>query len=244
MVLRIIVQVIIIFIFLLSNVWSQTYQKKVSNLTIGLIEYEPGDWNSDQTALAELTKFINENTNIPIISVNRDVELRVKIGSNDFFKTKYIYMTGHGELRKNGSWQGLKLKPNEIKDLRKHLLKGGFLHIDDNYNFDKTVFSEMKKVFPDKEWVVLSEDHAIFNSYYRFNNGLPKIHKHDNKKAQALALFDNNRMIALYTLESDLGDGWESNEEHEKITGKKLNPEKRIEALKMGTNILIFALSQ
>ena len=244
MVLRIIVQVIIIFIFLLSNVWSQTYQKKVSNLTIGLIEYEPGDWNSDQTALAELTKFINENTNIPIISVNRDVELRVKIGSNDFFKTKYIYMTGHGELRKNGSWQGLKLKPNEIKDLRKHLLKGGFLHIDDNYNFDKTFFKEIKKVFPEKEWIVLPKNHEIFNIHYIFNDGLPKIHKHDNKKPEALALFHNNKIIALYTLECDLGDGWETNEEHERITGTKLPYEKRQEALKMGVNIIIFALKQ
>ena len=244
MVLRIIVQVIIPFIFLLSTLLGQNYKKNISNLKIGLIEYEPGDWNSDQTALSELIKFINENTNIPVMPIKRDVELRMKIGSNDFFKTKYIYMTGHGELRNNGQWQGLKLKPDEIKALRTHLLKGGFLHIDDNYNFDKTFFPEMKKVFPDKEWIILSNKHNIFNSYYTFDNGLPKIHKHDNKEPKALALFHNNKIIALYTLESDLGDGWESNEEHERITGKKLNPQKRIEALKMGTNILVFSLSQ
>ena len=168
----------------------------------------------------------------------------MKIGSNDFFKTKYIYMTGHGELRNNGAWQGLKLKEDEIKNLRKHLLSGGFLHIDDNYNFDKTFFKEIKKVFPEKEWGVLAKNHKIFNIYYKFNNGLPKIHKHDNKEPQALALFHNNRIIALYTLECDLGDGWESDSEHERVTGEKLAPNKRQEALKMGTNIIIFALSQ
>tara|TARA_Y100001970_G_scaffold139905_1_gene172212 strand:- start:5845 stop:6576 length:732 start_codon:yes stop_codon:yes gene_type:complete len=243
MVLKSIVQIIILLIFI-NNIIAEIYDTKNFQFKIGLIEYEPGDWNSDQTALAELISFINTNTNIPIMSIKRDEELKMKLGSNNFFKTQYIYMTGHGELRNNGLWQGIKLKDNEIKALRKHLLNGGFLHIDDNYNFDKTFFSEMKKVFPDKEWVVLPNEHKIFNIYYQFNNGLPKIHKHDNKEPKMLALFDNNRIIALYTIESDLGDGWESNEEHERITGEILNPQKRLEALKMGANILIFALSQ
>tara|TARA_Y100001970_G_scaffold8414_1_gene9815 strand:- start:7552 stop:8283 length:732 start_codon:yes stop_codon:yes gene_type:complete len=243
MVLRIIVQGIIPIIICISIIRGESYQNKISNFKIGLIKYEPGDWNSDQTALSELIDFINENTNIPIMPVNRDVELKVKIGSNNFFKTKYIYMTGHGELRGNG-WQGLKLKSNEIQALRTHLLNGGFLHVDDNYNFDKTFFPEIKKVFPEKDWVELSNEHNIFKSYYQITDGLPKIHKHDNKKPKALALFHNEKIIVLYTLESDLGDGWESNEEHQRITGKKLSVEKRMQALKMGTNILVFALSQ
>ena len=243
MVLRIIVQMIISTIFLSAGLFGQNYTN-FSNFRIGLVQYEPGDWNSDQTALSELLNFINNNTNIPIENISRDLELKVKIGSNDFFKTKYLYMTGHGELRGNGKWKGIKLKKDEINNLRLHLLNGGFLHIDDNYNFDKTFFSEMKKVFPEKEWVILPHDHDIFNIYYIFNDGLPKIHKHDNKNPKALALFNDNKIIALYTLESDLGDGWESNLEHERITGYKLDPLKRENALKMGTNILIFALSQ
>ena len=243
MVLRFIVQAIILLLYF-SGIIAQNNYMQNFQFKIGLIEYEPGDWNSDQTALSELIKFVNENTNIPIMAPIRDDELKLKIGSNDFFKTQYIYMTGHGELRNNGSWQGVKLKSHEIKALRKHLLNGGFLHVDDNYNFDKTFFPEIKKVFPDKEWVALTNNHPIFNIYYTFSNGLPKIHKHDNKEPKIFALFHNNRIIALYTLESDLGDGWESNEEHERITGKRLSPQKRLEALKMGTNILIFALSQ
>ena len=239
-----IVQIITITLFscLISSATAK--ENTTSYFKIGLLEYSPGDWNSDETALSELSKFINVNTNISIIKIKRDNELRVKIGSDDFFKTKYIYMTGHGELRKNKSWQGIKLKDKEIEDLRTHLLNGGFLHIDDNYNFDKTFFKEMKKVFPEKEWNILPNNHDIFNIYYKFDNGLPKIHKHDNQKPQALALFHENRMIALYTLESDLGDGWESDEEHIRVTGSKLDYKERHEALKMGTNILIFALTQ
>jgi len=211
---------------------------------IGLIQYEPGDWNSDQSALTELIKFIKLNTNIPIRTINRDIDLKLKIGSNHFYRTKYLYMTGHGEKRNNGSWHGIKLKPNEIKALRKHLLNGGFLHVDDNYNFDKSFFPEMKKVFPEKEWIELNEDHIIFDIFFKFENGLPKIHEHDKKKPKALALYHNGKIISIYTLESDLGDGWESNLEHERVTGKILDPKKRLEALKMGANIIIFALSQ
>lgn len=241
MFLRILVLLIPYFIcnsFIIPNDYDS------QNFKIGLVQYEPGDWNSDQSALTELIKFINLNTNIPVKSINRDIDLKIKIGSNKFYKTKYLYMTGHGEKRGNGFWQGIKLNQEEIKALRKHLLNGGFLHVDDNYNFDKTFFKEMKKVFPDKEWVEINDNHQIFNILYKFNNGLPKIHEHDNKKPKALALYHDDKIISLYTIESDLGDGWESNLEHERVTGKKLHPTKRLEALKMGTNILIFALSQ
>tara|TARA_B100000676_G_C18050341_1_gene830720 strand:- start:1489 stop:2217 length:729 start_codon:yes stop_codon:yes gene_type:complete len=241
MILRILLRLIAIFISF-NLIFPSNFDSQ--NFRIGLIEYEPGDWNSDQSALTELIKFINANTNIPIKPINRDIDLKMKIGSNQFYKTKYLYMTGHGEKRNNGFWQGITLKENEIKSLRKHLLNGGFLHIDDNYNFDKTFFTEMKKVFPDKEWVELNNEHKIFNVFYQFNDGLPKIHDHDNKKPKALALYDEGKIISIYTLESDLGDGWESNLEHERVTGKKLNVNKRLEALKMGTNIIIFALSQ
>ena len=35
------------------------------------------------------------------------------------------------------------------------------LHVDDNYNFDKTFFDQMKFVFPEKEWIVLEKNHEI-----------------------------------------------------------------------------------
>ena len=116
MVLRIIVKIITLIIFLFAGLFAQNFNIS-SNFRIGLVEYEPGDWNSDQTALAELLHFIDTNTNIPIVDINRDVELKVKIGSNDFFKTKYLYMTGHGELRSSGAWKGIKLKKDEINNL-------------------------------------------------------------------------------------------------------------------------------
>ena len=114
---KIIVQIIISFLFTCVMSASTVKENSISYFTIGLLEYSPGDWNSDETALSELSKFINNNTNISVVKIRRDNELKIKIGSDTFFKTKYIYMTGHGELRKSGIWQGLKLEDKEVKDL-------------------------------------------------------------------------------------------------------------------------------
>ena len=87
MFLRILVALIPCIISL-SFIISNDYNSQ--NFTIGLVQYEPGDWNSDQSTLTELIKFVNINTNIPINSVNRDIDLKVKSGSNKFFKNKIL----------------------------------------------------------------------------------------------------------------------------------------------------------
>jgi hypothetical protein len=122
--------------------------------------------------------------------------------------------------------------------LRKHLLKGAFLHADDNYGMHDSFKREMKKVFPEKDWVELPIDHPIYDCYYNLPNGLPKIHEHNGKGPQGLGLFDKDRLIVFFTYESDLGDGWEDSEVHN-------NPEVlRQSALQMGTNIVWYSLTQ
>ena len=139
------------------------------------------------------------------------------------------YLTGHGNVR---------FSENEIIELRSILSNGGFLHADDNYGMDKSFRREMKRVFPNKGFVELPHSHPVFSSYYKIENGLPKIHEHDNKPPQALGIFENNKLVVLYTYESDLGDGWEDAAVHNDP------PELRNLALKMGVNIIYFALTQ
>lgn len=194
-------------------------------LRITRLHYDGGgDWYANPSSIPNLINFIAKNTNIPM----DPQEYRVKISDTDLYNHPYLYMTGHGNV---------KLSKEETFKLRHYLNSGGFLHADDNYGMDKSFRREMKKVFPNKEWVELPHDHPIFSNYFSFDTGLPKIHKHDERPAQALALFHNGRMIVLYTYESDLGDGWEDLEVH---SDGKLKHES---ALKMGANILIYAFS-
>jgi len=194
--------------------------------TICRVKYSGGgDWYSDPSSLPNLLKFINENTNVQLATV----EARISLGDNEIFNYPYLYLTGHGNVR---------FSESEIENLRRHLHSGGFLHADDNYGLDKSFRREMKRVFPDKEWVELPFDHPLYHTYFDFSGGLPKIHEHDNKPPQGLGLFDGERLIVFYSYEADLGDGWEDASVHNDPEGKRLS------ALKMGANIFIYSLIQ
>ena len=214
-----------IIILLFSSIFS--FEENYSNrFTISRIHYGGGgDWYADPSSLSNLLNFVEKNT---LISTQKE-EVKVKIGDDQFYLSQFLYMTGHGNI---------KLSSDEIAILRGHLLNGAFLHADDNYGMDKSFRHLVKLLFPEKELIEIPPSHNLFNCYYKFNNGLPKIHEHDNKPPQALGLFDEEKLILLYTYESDLGDGWEDKNVH------NVPEDKRLSALQMGTNIIIHALSR
>ena len=184
-----------------------------------------GDWYSDPSSIPNLLTYLEKNT--PISAVDEDVH--IKLTDKEVYQYPYLYLTGHGNIR---------LAENEVISLRSVLMNNGFLHADDNYGMDVSFRRELKRVFPNKELVNLPNDHPIFHSYFSFPNGLPKVHEHDGKPPQALALFEEDRMIVLYTYESDLGDGWEDASVHEDPWPI------REAALKMGVNIIYYSLTQ
>ena len=211
------------FIFILF-IFSAAAQN--SAVKIALAKYNGGgDWYSDPTALPNLIEFCNQNLNTNINPEPSTVE----IGSQEIFNFPFIHLTGHGNII---------FSESEAINLRAYLEGGGFLHCDDNYGIDEYFRREMKKVFPDKDFVELPPSHPVFHQKYDFNEGLPKIHEHDNKRPQAFGLFIDDRMVCLYTYESDLGDGWEDEAVHN-------DPfEVREKALKMGANINSYVFGQ
>jgi hypothetical protein len=187
---------------------------------IALLKYNGGgDWYANPTSLPNLITFANNNIGTSL----KPKPATVMPGSSDLFQYPFVHMTGHGNVIFNDK---------EAKNLRNYLLSGGFLHIDDNYGMQQYLEKELKKVFPEKKLEELPANHPIFNAVFNFPRGLPKIHEHDNKPPQALGIFEEKRLVLLFTVESDLGDGWESPEVHN-------NPEEvRLKALQMGANIL------
>ena len=194
--------------------------------SIARIQYGGGgDWYCDPSSLPNLLEYLKTNTSMSKASK----EVRIKLTDSNAKQFPYLYITGHGNIR---------FSNNEIIALRSILSNGGFLHADDNYGMDKSFRREIKKVFPNKKFVELPHSHPIFSSYYKLKNGLPKVHEHDNRPPQALGIFENNKLVVLYTYESDLGDGWEDATVHNDP------PEIRDAALKMGVNIIYYALTQ
>ncbi|PWH86988.1 DUF4159 domain-containing protein [Brumimicrobium oceani] len=209
---------LIIFSFFISNiVFGQgSYQLAVLKYNGG------GDYYANPTAVPNLVKFANQQLNA---NINPDVPY-VDAGSPLLFTYPFVHMTGHGNVVFSNS---------ERENLRNYLIGGGFLHIDDNYGMDQYIRPEIEKLFPNLKLVELPYDHPIFDQKYKFN-GLPKIHEHDNQRAQAFGILIEGRLVLLYTYETDLGDGWED------ITVHNDTQENHEKALKMGLNILQFAL--
>lgn len=197
-----------------------------TGIKIAKLKYNGGgDWYANKTALPNLIQYCNEQMDTNLFP---DEEI-VEVGSSELFLYPYIYMTGHGNVV---------FSDEEAQNLRKYLISGGFLHIDDNYGLDEFVRIEMKKVFPELEFVELPPDHPIYHQKYQFAKGLPKIHEHDGKAAQGFGLIYEGRLVCFYSYESDLGNGWEDQRMYD-------DPEEvREKALKMGANIIAFAFTQ
>ena len=189
---------------------------------IAVLKYNGGgDWYANPTSLKNLILFCNEN-----IGTNIENEPAVVEANNlNIFNYPFVHVTGHGNIF---------FDQNEIENIRNYLLSGGFIHIDDNYGMDKYIRKEIDKIFPNNDLLELKNNHPIFNSKYKFN-GLPKIHEHDGKDAQAFGITVEGRLVLIYTYESDLGDGWEDQEVHND------SDEVRTKALKMGANIIKYA---
>ena len=195
-------------------------------LTIAQLQYDGGgDWYANPSGLPNLLKAIRERTGLQIA----ERPARVKLTDPTLWNYPYIYLTGHGNI---------KFSDEEVQILRRYLTAGGFLHADDNYGLDKSLRRELQRVFPDQEPVELPADHPVFHVFYDLPNGLPKVHKHDNKPAQAFGLFNEGRLMVFYSYESDLGNGWED------VDAYKDPPEAREAAFRMGVNLFLYALSQ
>ncbi|MEW6469574.1 MAG: DUF4159 domain-containing protein [Bacteroidota bacterium] len=212
------VQLFALFVLCASFGPAPTYQ-------IALLKYSGGgDWYSNlETSLPNLIKFCNDNLNA---NINPEQAI-VEVGSPDIYNYPFIHMTGHGNVVFNAQ---------EVENLRNYLIGGGFLHISDNYGMDKFIRPQMKKVFPELDFVELPFSHPIYHQKFDFPNGLPKIHEHDKGDPKGYGLIYNGRLVCFYDFECDLGDGWEDFEVH------KDSPEKHEQALKMGANIIQYVL--
>jgi len=203
-----------------------TLSVSAQQLKIAKLKYNGGgDWYANKTALPNLIRFCNQQLKMDL-AAEEDL---IDVGSSEINYYPFLYMTGHGNVV---------FSEQEASNLRRYLVSGGFLHIDDNYGLDAFIRLEMKKVFPELEFVELPFDHPIYHQKFKFPQGLPKIHEHDGKPPQGFGLLYQGRLVCYYSYESDLGNGWEDQSVYN-------DPEAiRQKALQMGANILAFCFTQ
>jgi len=225
MVIRVIFTCLFLIVLLDSK---SVLAQKASNFSFQIAKMKyggGGDWYANKTSLPNLINFCNRNLRT---NLNPE-EAVVEPSSVELFQYPFIHLTGHGNVI---------FSQEEADNLRKYLLGGGFLHLDDNYGMDKFIRREMKKVFPELEFVEVPFSHPVYHIKYNFAKGLPKVHQHEGKPAQGFGLFYQGKLICFYSYECDLGNGWEDQSIYN-------DPEPiRQQALQMGSNLLVYALSQ
>ena len=195
-------------------------------LAIVQLQYQGGgDWYANPSGLPNLLHAIRERTGLDVA----DRPLQLKLTDPDLWNHPYSYITGHGNIR---------FTDEEVQILRRYLTAGGFLHADDNYGMDESFRREMKRVFPASDLVELPATHAIYHVMYDFPKGLPKVHLHDGKPPQGFGIVHNGRVVVFYSYQSDLGNGWEDADRYND------SPDVREQAMRMGVNLFLYAVSQ
>jgi hypothetical protein len=212
---------LILFVALAIPVWGQ----QDGLFQIARVKYAGGgDWYNGPTEEVNLLNYVKAHTNLKVKAEYKFVD----IASDEIFAYPFLFLTGHGNIV---------FTDDEIVRLRKYLEGGGFLYIDDDYGLNKFIRREMKKVYPDKDFIELPFSHKLYHIVFDFPAGVPKTHEHDGKPPQGFGIFIDKRLAVYYTYESNPSDGWDDPEVH----GDP--PEKREEALRFGTNLVIYALS-
>lgn len=214
--------ILLLFIFVCADI---IFPQAKDGFQIVRLKYSGGgDWYNDPSAEVNLLKFVQLNTNISVSAEYKFVDL----SSEEIFAYPFLFMTGHGNVV---------FSLEDSERLRKYIENGGFLYIDDDYGMDKAIRREIKKVFPENDFVELPFSYGLYHCFYDFKSGPPKTHEHDNEPPQGFGIFLGSRLAVYYTYESNPSDGWADQSVHSDP------PEKREEALKFGSNIVVWALS-
>jgi hypothetical protein len=197
-----------------------------SQFRIARLKYSGGgDWYNGPSEEVNLLAFAKQHAGIDTYPTYEFTE----ISDDKFFSYPFVFMTGHG---------GIVFSDYEVNRLRTYLEHGGFLYADDDYGMDKAFRREIKKVFPEEQLVELPFSYGLYHCVFEFPNGVPKTHEHNGKPPQGFGIFYKGRLVVYYTYESNPSDGWDDPEVHG-------DPEeKREEALRFGTNLLFWVLTQ
>ncbi len=200
-----------------------------------------GSWSTDYPD-SELN-FSYRLHQLTSIQVNPNPVI-LELTAPELYNYPFIYIVEPGRLV---------FSTNEVKALRSYLLNGGFLMIDDFWGQAEwyNIYSELKRVFPEREPVELTLEHPIFHCVFELKEKpqIPSINvamtgrtyeREDARTPHYLGIYDDkDRMMVVICRDTDLGDGWEREGENEwyfhEFSEKKAYP--------LGINIAFYAMT-
>jgi hypothetical protein len=202
-----------------------------ARLKFELTKDAPDKWNAhpwgDEFFLDRLQEYTNLN-------VDRTWYVAPLDNLDEMIKYPFIFMTAEEEFG---------FSELQRKNFAEYLNRGGFIFADDcvSPGGGDFFFADMKKKVEDlfgQKMVKLPDDHEIYRCFFKLN-GLPHV---QGKSHGGWALFLNGRM-AVFLNAGDLHCGWCSFKLR-KTNGKSwFTEEKELNSVKMGINILTYAIT-
>lgn len=188
------------------------------------LKYRSGDWYNSRQGVETLLREISLRTTV---EVQTDI-LELDLEDIRIFEQPFLFLNGHVPLS---------MGAREKENFRRYVQSGGFVFINDDYGMDESVRTLLSEIFPGQPLTALPFDHELYHCFYSFPQGLPKIHEHDGGAPRGLGIFVNGRLSVYYSANTDIADGWDPPAVHNDP------PEIREKALRMGVNIIVYALS-
>ena len=190
-----------------------------------------GAWNHDYPlADRNLASILDYITNMRVRIDGTNV---YDLDNNDIFENPIIYVS------EPGFWR---IRPEEAENLRRYLLKGGFIIFDD-FEGDghwANMTQQMAQALPDHRFIPITVDHPIFHSFFDIQR-LDVPHPTVNVVPSYRAIFEDNdpskRMIALANWNNDLAEYWEWSAEG------LYNPDPTNDAYRLGVNYIVYAMT-
>ena len=212
----------------------------------GRREISGGRWLTDYPD-SELT-FSFRLHQLTSMQVN-PIPIYMELTNPELFNYPFIYIVEPGNLV---------FLEEEVKNLRRYLLNGGFLMIDDFWGRAEwyNIYGQMKRVFPEREPIELTLDHPIFHCVFELKEKpqIPAIDWAVDRRTDTLTGYtsesgdppryygiydDKGRMMVIICRDTDLGDGWE----REGMSKTYFHEFSEKKAYPLGINIVFYAMT-
>jgi hypothetical protein len=199
--------------------------------TFARFSYHSGDWDTDQRMPSNILNSLIEYTTIPI----EQKEKVVPLSSSDIFNYPFFYLSGHKLVQ---------FDAQERVNFKKYVENGGFVFVDDcNHDIDglfaKSFEAQMNSLFGPSALKKIPNNHAIYNSFFKFEKGPPSTVFELNGWGDDLihdylkAIEIKGRIGVLYS-NKDYGCEWDYDFRNKRFLAE--------DNTKFGVNIVVYAM--
>lgn len=196
------------------------------------LQYNSGDWNVDQRMPSNLLNSLIEYTKIPVDTQERVVSL----SSSEIFESPFCYLSGH---------KLVEFSKEEGENFKNYVNRGGFVFVDDcNHDIDglfaKSFEAQMAKLFGAEALQKIPNNHALYSSFFHFEEGPPTTSFELNGWGDDLvhdylkAIEVNGRIGVLYS-NKDYGCEWDYDYRNKRWLAE--------DNTKFAVNIVLYALT-